>query len=67
KEQGVETLVHWPKPIWEHQGLGLAASDVPKTLSICREVLSLPLSAETTEAQVQTIVASLQAFFSKHT
>lgn len=66
KEQGVETLVHWPKPMWEHRGLGLAAPDVPETLSICREVLSLPMSAETTEAQVQTIVAALQAFFSKH-
>ena len=66
KEQGIETLVHWAKPMWEHRGLGLAAPDVPETLSICREVLSLPMSAETTEAQVQTIVAALQAFFSKH-
>ena len=66
REQGIETLIHWVKPMWEHRGLGLAAPDVPETLSICREVLSLPMSAETTEAQVQTIIAALEAFFSKH-
>jgi dTDP-4-amino-4,6-dideoxygalactose transaminase len=65
KENGVETLVHWPKPMWEHQGLGLAGSDVPETLSICREVLSLPMSAETTEDHVATTVACLQQFFSE--
>ncbi|MDR4481293.1 MAG: DegT/DnrJ/EryC1/StrS family aminotransferase [Nitrospira sp.] len=66
KDQGIETLVHWQKPMWEHRGLGLAVPDVQETLSLCREVLSLPMSAETTDTQVQTIVASLQAFFSRH-
>lgn len=65
KEQGVETLVHWPKPMWEHQGLGLAVPDVPETVSLCREVLSLPMSAETTEDQVDITVACLQEFFAK--
>ena len=64
KEQGVETLVHWQKPMWEHKGLGLLVPDVPETLAICREVVSLPMSAETTEAQVEQIVAALRAFFS---
>lgn len=65
KAEGVETLVHWPKPMWEHQGLGLAIPQVPETLSVCREVLSLPMSAETTEAQVDMTVACLHSFFSK--
>ena len=64
KEQGVETLVHWQKPMWEHKGLGLAVPDVPETLAICRDVVSLPMSAETTEAQVEQIVAALRVFFS---
>lgn len=64
KEQGIETLVHWQKPMWEHRGLGLAAPDVPETLLICREVVSLPMSAETTETQVDIIVDALRAFFS---
>ena len=65
KEQGIETLVHWPKPMWEHRGLELTVPDVPETLSICREVLSLPMSAETTEDHVATTVACLQRFFSE--
>lgn len=66
RDQGVETLVHWPKPMWEHRGLGLAAPDVPETSAICREVLSLPMSAETTEQQVDATVACLRSFFSSH-
>ncbi len=64
KEQGIETLVHWPKPMWEHRGLALTVPDVPETEAMCREVLSLPMSAETTEAQVDIIVAALRTFFS---
>ena len=64
KEQGIETLVHWPKPMWEHRGLALTAPDVPETEAMCLEVLSLPMSAETTEAQVDIIVAALRTFFS---
>ncbi|WHZ23095.1 MAG: Aminotransferase, DegT/DnrJ/EryC1/StrS family [Nitrospira sp.] len=66
KEQGIETLVHWPKPMWEHRGLGLAAPDLPETSSLCREVLSLPMSAETMDDQVATIVSCIQTFFAKN-
>ena len=34
----------------------------PKRLRICRDVVSLPMSAETTEAQVEQIVAALRVF-----
>ena len=47
-EEGVETLVHWPKPMWEHRGLHLENPGMAETESICREVISLPMSAETT-------------------
>jgi dTDP-4-amino-4,6-dideoxygalactose transaminase len=63
KDQGVETLVHWPKPIWEHKGLGLGNPSLPETESICREVISLPLSAETTPEQVDIVVATVRDFF----
>ena len=46
RERGVETLVSWPKPVWEHKALNLARYSLPETESICREVLSLPMSAE---------------------
>ena len=63
KEQGIETLVHWAKPMWEHRGLGLVTPSVPETAALCREVLSLPMSAETTDDHVAITVACLQSFF----
>ncbi|MFZ0819280.1 MAG: DegT/DnrJ/EryC1/StrS family aminotransferase [Candidatus Acidiferrales bacterium] len=60
---GVETLIHWRKPIWEHHGLGLAPQNLPETENICREVISLPMSAETTLEQVRIVVDSVRQFF----
>ena len=61
--QGIETLVHWPKPMWEHKGLGLHPPKLPETERLCREVLSLPMSAETSPEQVQMTVAAIREFF----
>lgn len=63
KERGVETLVHWPKPMWEHKGLGLEDPGLPVTERLCREVVSLPMSAETTEEHVKTTVRCIRDFF----
>lgn len=64
-EQGVETLVHWPKPVWEHRGLGLKDPGLPKTKQICREVLSLPMSAETPPEHVAITVEAIRDFFAR--
>ncbi len=61
--RGVETLVHWPKPLWHHKDLGLEDPRLLETEGICREVLSLPMSAETTDEQVDITVGCLQEFF----
>ena len=66
KEQGVETLVHWPKPVWEHRALDLGEPDLPNTRRICREVLSLPMSAETSDEDVDTTVAAISEFFEQY-
>jgi dTDP-3-amino-2,3,6-trideoxy-4-keto-D-glucose/dTDP-3-amino-3,4,6-trideoxy-alpha-D-glucose/dTDP-2,6-dideoxy-D-kanosamine transaminase len=63
KERGVETLVHWPKPMWEHQGLSLENPGLPETELICREVISLPMSAETTAEHVEITVQCIRDFF----
>jgi dTDP-4-amino-4,6-dideoxygalactose transaminase len=63
KDQGVETLVHWPKPMWDHKGLGLENPGLPGTESICREVISLPMSAETTPEHVEITVGCIRDFF----
>ena len=63
KKNGVETLVSWPKPMWEHRALGLGRPHLPETEALCREVLSLPMSAETTAEHVEITVESLMDFF----
>jgi len=65
REAGVETLVHWPKPMWEHRGLGLKNPGLPETEAICREVISLPMSAETTFEQVDYTTGQIREFFSR--
>ena len=66
KDQGVETLVHWPKPMWDHKDLGLENPGLPETESICREVISLPMSAETTAKDVEITVGCIRDFFASH-
>jgi hypothetical protein len=64
-ESGVETLLHWPKPVWRHEALALGEWHLPNTEAICREVLSLPMSAETTEDQVDYVVDVTRRFFER--
>ena len=64
-DNGVETLVHWFKPVWEHKALNLGDWDLPETVSICKEVVSLPMSAETTPEHVDITVQVIRDFFSK--
>jgi dTDP-4-amino-4,6-dideoxygalactose transaminase len=61
--EGVETLLHWPKPMWEHKGLGLSDPGLPETSRLCGEVLSLPMSAETTPEHVAFTSAAIRRFF----
>lgn len=63
KENGIETLVHWPKPVWKHKRLKLGEHHLPKTERMCQEVLSLPMNAEITEAQVNCVVTCIRRFF----
>lgn len=60
---GIETLVSWPKPMWQHKGLGLEDPHLTETERICREVLSLPMSAETTPEHVDITARSIHDFF----
>ena len=63
RKEGVETLVHWPKPMWEHPGLKLPRPNLPETEAVCREALSLPMSAETTSEQVDYTTQKIREFF----
>jgi aminotransferase EvaB len=66
KDAGIETLVHWGKPMWEHAGLRLGNPNLPETESVCREVISVPMSAETTIQQVEITVEVIRDFFVSH-
>ncbi|MGE3277315.1 MAG: DegT/DnrJ/EryC1/StrS family aminotransferase [Vicinamibacterales bacterium] len=65
RDQGVETLVHWARPMWKHPGLQLPDPGLPMTERICREVISLPMSAETSDQDVDIAVEVLRAFFAR--
>lgn len=63
ESDGIETLVHWRKPVWQHGSLGLERRCLPNTESLCQEVLSLPMNAETTEQQVEIVAESIRSFY----
>jgi dTDP-4-amino-4,6-dideoxygalactose transaminase len=65
KEQGVETILSWPKPMWKHLALRLGEHTMPETEAICREVLSIPMAAETTVDDVQYTVDAIRRFFKR--
>ena len=62
REAGVETLVSWPKPMWRHAALALPDPGLPEVERLCREVLSLPLNAETTPEQVEVVADAIRSF-----
>jgi dTDP-4-amino-4,6-dideoxygalactose transaminase len=64
KSQGIETLVHWPKPMWEHRGLRLSHPGLVETETICKQVVSLPISAETSDDHVDRVVEGIREFYS---
>jgi len=63
-DNGVEVLIHWPKPMWEHKGLGLGTHNLPETEAICREVLSLPMNAEIKDESVEYVIQTIRRFYS---
>jgi dTDP-4-amino-4,6-dideoxygalactose transaminase len=61
-QSGIETLIHWRKPMWMHAALRLSNPGLAETERFCREVLSLPMSAETTFDQVDLVVEAIGEF-----
>ena len=64
-EHGIATGIHYPKPIHlqpAYAGLHHAPGAFPVTERLAKEVLSLPLYAELTDAQIEHIAATVRAF-----
>ena len=62
-ENGVETLIHWRKPVWEHKALNLGNPNLPETTAICDEVISLPMNAEISDESVAQTIETVKKFF----
>jgi dTDP-4-amino-4,6-dideoxygalactose transaminase len=65
KEQGVEVLISWPKPMHHHDALNLRHFKLPMTEQISREVVSLPLFPELGNEQVEFVVGTIRKFYAK--
>lgn len=66
KEAGVGTAVYYPEPLHLQPcfaRLGYAEGDFPVAEQACREVVSLPIYAELTEAQQEYVVEQVAAFY----
>jgi len=64
KDRGIQTGIHYPvpchrQPAAEHLG----APPLPGTERIVQEILSLPLSAGHTEAEIDQVAAAVRKFF----
>jgi dTDP-4-amino-4,6-dideoxygalactose transaminase len=67
-ERGIGTQIHYPVPIHMQEAaqfLGYRKGDLPVTEKVAGEVLSLPMFAELTEAQIDRVATSVTEFMRK--
>jgi dTDP-4-amino-4,6-dideoxygalactose transaminase len=66
KTQGVSTGIHYPVPVHLQQAmgfLGYRTGDLPVTERATAGILSLPMYAELTEAEIEYVVNQITGFF----
>jgi dTDP-4-amino-4,6-dideoxygalactose transaminase len=64
-ERGIGTQIHYPVPIHMQEAaqfLGYRKGDLPVTEKVAGEVLSLPMFAELTDAQIDRVASSVMEF-----
>ena len=65
KEQGIPTMVYYPKPMHEqtaYLNLGYHSGDFPATESLCGKVLSLPMHPYLTEEEINKVCQAISEF-----
>jgi dTDP-4-amino-4,6-dideoxygalactose transaminase len=63
----VETPVRWRKPMGRHKGLDLPEMHLPESEATCAEVISRPLSGETTPEHADIVMSAIQKLFGRRT
>ncbi len=66
RSRGIPTEIYYPEPLHLQRAfsyLGYRRGDFPAAESACRQVLSLPVYPEITEAQQRAVVDSMAAFY----
>jgi dTDP-4-amino-4,6-dideoxygalactose transaminase len=63
RARGVGTLVHYPVPVHAQPAYAgrACADDLPDTTRAAREVLSLPMFPELTDAEIEAVIAAVRA------
>ena len=67
-EHGIGTQIHYPVPIHMQEAaqfLGYRKGDLPVTEKVAGEVLSLPMYAELTDAQIDRVATNVSEFMRK--
>lgn len=64
KERGIQTGIHYPVPCHRQPAVQhLSPPPLPRTEQLVREILTLPLSAGHTDAEIEEVAAAVRAFF----
>lgn len=62
RQAGVEVLTQFRKPYYQHAALNIPDTGFPETEALSREVTSLPLYPELTDAEVDHVIGAARAF-----
>jgi dTDP-4-amino-4,6-dideoxygalactose transaminase len=65
KSNGVEVLTQFRKPYYKHKALNLENTGFPETEALSREVCSLPMSLELTDEEMNYVIDTVRAFYTK--
>jgi dTDP-4-amino-4,6-dideoxygalactose transaminase len=64
KERGIQTGVHYPVPSHRQPAIErFASAPLPATERLVEEILTLPISAGHTDAEIDTVALAVRAFF----
>jgi dTDP-4-amino-4,6-dideoxygalactose transaminase len=69
RENGIETAIHYPTPLPllpAYQIQGYDASDYPVAEKVSKEILSLPMYPELSEAQIAHIANTIHTFYARN-